>query len=199
MGLSALIGLGLGLCKFILFKHSRSESSSFTVSDMSTKVKVAQLCLTLRDPILQARILEWVAFPFSRGSSQLWDQTQVSCIAGEFFTSWATGEAQEYWSGSLSFFQQIFLSQKLNWGLLHWKWKRTRWYPDLWRYSPLAFGATAPALSHFQQVSWMQPSPTPSSRAGLRSWPLKSFSKETGRETRMQMGPGLLATGSPDC
>ena len=37
--------------------------------------------------ILQARILEWVAFPFSRGSSQLKDQTQVSCIAGRFFTS----------------------------------------------------------------------------------------------------------------
>ena len=48
--------------------------------------------------ILQARILEWVAFPFSRGSFQPRDRTQVSCIAGGFFTSWATGEAQEYWS-----------------------------------------------------------------------------------------------------
>ena len=37
--------------------------------------------------ILQARILEWVAFPFSRGSSQRRDRTQVSCIAGGFFTS----------------------------------------------------------------------------------------------------------------
>ena len=37
--------------------------------------------------ILQARILEWVAFPFSRGSSQPRDRTQVSHIAGEFFTS----------------------------------------------------------------------------------------------------------------
>ena len=43
--------------------------------------------------ILQARILEWVAFPFSRGSSQPKDQTHVSCIAGRFFTSWATKEA----------------------------------------------------------------------------------------------------------
>ena len=49
--------------------------------------------------ILQARTLEWVAFPFSRGSSQLRDQTQVSRIAGRFFTSWATREVQEYWSG----------------------------------------------------------------------------------------------------
>ena len=41
------------------------------------------------DGILQARILEWVAFPFSRGSSQPRDRTQVSRIADRFFTSWA--------------------------------------------------------------------------------------------------------------
>ena len=40
--------------------------------------------------IFQARTLEWVAFPFSRGSSQPRDRTQVSHIAGGFFTSWAT-------------------------------------------------------------------------------------------------------------
>ena len=64
-------------------------------------VKVAQLCLTLWDPmdytvpgILQARKLEWVAFSFSRGSSQPEDQTQVSHIAGGFFTVWTTREAQ---------------------------------------------------------------------------------------------------------
>ena len=39
---------------------------------------------------LQARILEWVAIPFSRGSSQPKDRTQVTHIAGRFFTSWAT-------------------------------------------------------------------------------------------------------------
>ena len=55
---------------------------------------------SLRDPmdytvqgILQTRILEWVAFPFSRGSFQPRNQTQVSRIAGGFFTSWATREA----------------------------------------------------------------------------------------------------------
>ena len=57
-----------------------------------------QWCLTPCDPmdcsppgssvhgLLQARILEWVAVPFSRGSSQPQDRTQVSCTAGEFFT-----------------------------------------------------------------------------------------------------------------
>ena len=46
--------------------------------------------------ILPARILEWVAVPFSRGSSQPRDWTQVSCIAGGFFTDWATREAPKY-------------------------------------------------------------------------------------------------------
>ena len=40
--------------------------------------------------ILQARILGWVVIPFSRGSSQPRDQTLVSCIAGRFFSIWAT-------------------------------------------------------------------------------------------------------------
>ena len=68
-----------------------------------SEVKVAQLCPTLCDPmdytvhgILQARILEWVAIPFSRGSSQPRDWTQVSCIADRFFTSWTTKEAHVY-------------------------------------------------------------------------------------------------------
>ena len=65
------------------------------------KVKVTQSCPALCDPmdytvhgVLQARILEWVVIPFSRGSFQPMDQIQVSRIAGGFFTSWATGEAQ---------------------------------------------------------------------------------------------------------
>ena len=47
--------------------------------------------------LFQARILVWVAFSFSRESPQPRDQTQVSCFAIRFFTSWATKEAQEYW------------------------------------------------------------------------------------------------------
>ena len=46
--------------------------------------------------ILQARILVWVAFSFSRGPSQPRDRTQVSHIAGRFFTSWATREAPSF-------------------------------------------------------------------------------------------------------
>ena len=42
----------------------------------------------------QARILEWVAIPFSREASQPKDWTRLSCTAGKFFTIWATREAQ---------------------------------------------------------------------------------------------------------
>ena len=72
---------------------------------MTALCLVAQPCLTLATPrtaarqaplsfrILLARILEWVAMLFSRGSSHSRDWTQVFCISGGFFTDWATGEA----------------------------------------------------------------------------------------------------------
>ena len=68
---------------------------------------VAKSCPALWDPmdwslpgssvhgISQARILEWITISFSRGSSQLMDQTQVSHIEGRFFTIWATREAPQ--------------------------------------------------------------------------------------------------------
>ena len=51
--------------------------------------------------IFQAKILEWVAIPFSRGCSRLGDQTWVSCIAGRSFTTWLTWEAQIYTNAML--------------------------------------------------------------------------------------------------
>ena len=97
------------------------------VAPLPVKVKVAQPCPTLCDPmdglhshgILQARICEWVVFPFSRGSFQPRGQTQVSCIAGGFFTSWPQGKPKNTGVGSLSLLQLIFLTQELNQGLLH--------------------------------------------------------------------------------
>ena len=83
------------MCKEKGEKLGSRPTLPLTICDfLAWKVKVAQSCPTLCDPmdytthgILQARILEWVAFPFSRGSSQPRDQTQVSRIAGGFFTS----------------------------------------------------------------------------------------------------------------
>ena len=90
-------------------------------------VKVTQTCPTLCNPmdcivigILQARTLEWVAFPFSRGSSQPRDWTQASHIAGRFFTGWATkGKPKNTGVGSLSLLQWIFPTQESNRDLLH--------------------------------------------------------------------------------
>ena len=79
------------------------------VTGLYVPAKLLQSCPTLCDPmdysppsysvhgILQARILQWVAIPSSRGSSQPGDWTQstcISCITGGFFTHWATWEAQ---------------------------------------------------------------------------------------------------------
>ena len=118
---------------------------------------VSKSCLTLCNPmdyslsdfsvhgISQARILEWVAISFSRGSFQLRNRTGVSCIAGRFFTDWAIREAQSHsvvshslwprglyspWNspgqntgkGSLSLLQGIFPTQGSNPGLPHCRW-----------------------------------------------------------------------------
>ena len=85
----------------VYFTGSSLQYLQVLIPWSEAKVLVAQPCLTLcnRLPgssvhgIFQARILEWVAIPFSRGSSQARDKTQVSCIAGRFFTIWATREA----------------------------------------------------------------------------------------------------------
>ena len=73
--------------------------------DIIWRNEVAQSCPTLCDPIdcsppgssvhgiFQARMLEWVAISFSRGTSQPRDRTWVSCIVGRRFTVWATREA----------------------------------------------------------------------------------------------------------
>ena len=80
---------------YVLLRNSACESA------------VAESCLPVCDPmdcsppgfpvhgILQARILEWVAISYSRGSSQLRDQTWVFHITGTFFIFWATREARE--------------------------------------------------------------------------------------------------------
>ena len=95
---------------------------SIQLLSQNLKVKAVQLCLTLYNPmdcivrgILQARILGWVAFPFSTGSSQPRDLTQVSCIAGRFFTSWATGKSKNTEVCRLSLHQWIFRTQETKW------------------------------------------------------------------------------------
>ena len=70
---------------------------------LCVKVKFAQSCLTLCNPMNPWNSLGQNTgeggLSFLQGIFPARDQTQVSCIAGRFFTSWATKEAQEYWSG----------------------------------------------------------------------------------------------------
>ena len=83
---------------------SHIKGKSFNLLPLNIMLSVSDSC----DPmdcslpgssvhgILQARILEWVAISFSRGSSRPKNQTWVSCIAGRYFTNWTTREALKY-------------------------------------------------------------------------------------------------------
>ena len=85
----------------------------------SLKVKLAQLCPTLcmdytLQGILQAKILEWVAYPFSRGCSQLRNQTWASCIAGGFFTAELSGKPIRFLTDFVIFTGSEFVSLPLS-------------------------------------------------------------------------------------
>ena len=69
--------------------------------------------------ILQARMLQRVAMPSSRGSSQPRGQTWVSCMQADSLPSEPPGKPRKSGVGSLSLLQGHFLTQELNWGLLH--------------------------------------------------------------------------------
>ena len=72
--------------------------------------------------IPQARILRWVAFPFSRGSSQFRDRTQVSALQAGSLPAEPQGKPKNTGVGSLSLLQRIFPTQESNWGLLCCRW-----------------------------------------------------------------------------
>ena len=76
----------LNLYAFFPSIESRSESSS-VMSDSATPWTIQTMEFS--------RILEWVAIPFSRGSSQCMGRTQVSCFANMFFTIWDTREGSK--------------------------------------------------------------------------------------------------------
>ena len=95
---------GYYFIKWSTLVHHNPSSSFRDQWSESKKVLVAQSCPALYNPmdcsppgssihgILQARLLEWVAILFCRGSSQARNQTHISCIAGRLFTIWATRE-----------------------------------------------------------------------------------------------------------
>ena len=113
----------LGKCPFRFSVHFLNQVACFpdvkfnvvlTHCIYCVSVFIMFSCLTLFNPfdnsppgssvhgILQARILEWIAILFFRGSSQPRDETWVSCIASRFFTIWAIREAQMLYTSPLS-------------------------------------------------------------------------------------------------
>ena len=86
-------------------KKSLSENTQASLAHGESEMLAAQSCPTLCNPMdcslpgssvhgmLQVRILEWVAMPFSKGSSWPRDRTWISHSVGRFFTIWATREA----------------------------------------------------------------------------------------------------------
>ena len=106
-----------------------SSSSSRFIYLYTLKVKVAQLCPILCNPmhytvhgILQTRILEWVAFPFSRGSSQHRDQSRSPTLQADSSPAESQGKSKNTGVGSLALLQGIFMTPESNQGLLHCRW-----------------------------------------------------------------------------
>ena len=96
------------------------------LSILKVKGKVVQSCLTLSHPmdytvhgILQARILEWIVLPLSRGSCQQRDQIQVSSMQADSLPAGPPEKPKNTGVGSLSLLQGIFPIQEMNPGLLH--------------------------------------------------------------------------------
>ena len=93
-------------------------------------VKATQSCLTLCDPmdyrvheeILQARILEWVAFPFSRDLPNSGIEPRSLALQADSLPAEPQGKPKNTGVGSLSLLQWIIPTQELNWHLLHCWW-----------------------------------------------------------------------------
>ena len=108
------------------FLNSVLEPPALSGHESESEVEVAQSCPALCDPmdytvhgILQARILEGIAVPFTRGSSQPRDQIQVSCIARDCLPAEPQGKPKNTRVYSLSLLRWIFLIHESNQGLLH--------------------------------------------------------------------------------
>ena len=92
--------------KLSAFYLTICESVNHSVVPDSLQYRDCSHSISCIHGILQARIVEWIDIPFSRGSSQPRDRTQVSCNASRFFTTWAPGKLELF----LYFLDTILLS-----------------------------------------------------------------------------------------
>ena len=106
--------------------HCKSQTVNCSVGSNSLWPLDCSLPGSSVHGILQARILEWIAIPFSRGSSQPRDQTCVSHIEGRFFTIWATREADVEFKEGLNY-RPLSWSMASPSGLYKWEDDRGKW------------------------------------------------------------------------
>ena len=103
-----------------------NNAPKFDVIESEVKVKVIQSCPILCNPmdyivhgILQVRILEWAAFPFSRGLPNPGIKLRSPVLQVDSLPAEPQGKPKNTGVGSQSLLQGIFLTQESNWGLLH--------------------------------------------------------------------------------
>ena len=100
------------------FPHSSVSKESACSAEESESCLVTSNCLRPYG-IFQARILEWVSFPFSRGSSQPGFEPRSPTLQADSLPAEPQGMPKNTEVGSLSLLQRIFPTQESNWGLLH--------------------------------------------------------------------------------
>ena len=137
------IHMTLFIAVLALLWLSGTKPTIYLSSDCILDVLIAQSCLTLFDPVdcrllcpwdsLGKRILEGAAMPSSRESSQPRDWTQLSHIAGGFFTVWATTEA--LYSGYQSLSRNIICKYFLNSGGCLFSLLNVLWYAKCFNFS----------------------------------------------------------------
>ena len=127
--------------------------------------------------ILQARVLDWVSISFSEESSQPWDQTRVSHIAGGHFTVWATREARWKWQ----------LDHKESWVLKNWCFWTVVWEKTL--ESPLDCKEVQPVHPKGNQ-SWIFIGRTDAEAEALILWPPHAKSWLIGKDPDAGMDCG---------
>ena len=107
---------------YFVLRVSLVHPSSETESESCSIISNSLLRNGIVHGILQARILEWVAIPFSRDLSNPGIEPRAPVLQVNSLPTESPGKPQNTGVGSLSLLQQIFLTQKSNWGVLHCRW-----------------------------------------------------------------------------
>ena len=165
--------------RFPVLTVSRRQASGLSYWGRRSEVLVTQSCLTLCVPtdcsppgfsvhgILQARILDWIAIPFSRGSSWPRDRTWVSCTAGRFFTIWASGKSWGRKGWSISWRCPWFLIPKLM--LVSWQCGASG-QPVHWQVNLVDYMLSLNPIRQGQWLGWMELGDVWNVWAGTTSW-----------------------------